>query len=244
MNKVQKIDPQAPVSSTPMEMLEHAISQGASVEVMEKLLALQERWEGNQARKAFDAAMADIRPKMPEIVKSRHVDFQNKNGGRTKYDHEDLSIISNAVDPVLAAHGLSYHWKTDTSGESNQVSVTCIVSHRDGHSEETSLSAPHDNSGNKNAIQSIGSTVTYLQRYTLKAALGLAAGPDTDGNVPLDNTPIDAGQLKKLTSLADEVSADIPRFCRHMKINKIADLPARRFDEAIRTLEAKRQVAK
>ena len=46
----------APV--TPMEMLDRAVSNGASVETLERLMNLQERWEANQARKAFDDAMA------------------------------------------------------------------------------------------------------------------------------------------------------------------------------------------
>jgi hypothetical protein len=61
------------------------------------------------------------------------------------------------------------------------VTVSCIISHRAGHSEENSLSARHDTSGNKNPIQALGSAVTYLQRYTLKAAVGVAAAADDDG---------------------------------------------------------------
>lgn len=61
------------------------------------------------------------------------------------------------------------------------VTVTCIISHRDGHFEENTLSAGRDESGNKNSIQAVGSTLTYLQRMTLKASLGLAASDDDDG---------------------------------------------------------------
>jgi len=43
------------------------------------------------------------------------------------------------------------------------------------------MSAPNDVSGNKNAIQSIGSTNSYLQRYTLCNAFGISAEQDNDG---------------------------------------------------------------
>jgi hypothetical protein len=44
------------------------------------------------------------------------------------------------------------------------------------------MSAGADSTGNKNNIQSIGSTRTYLQRYTLVGALGLStADEDNDG---------------------------------------------------------------
>ncbi len=62
-----------------------------------------------------------------------------------------------------------------------KVRVTCIVSHSAGYSENTTLEASEDHSGNKNTIQAIGSAATYLQRYTLKLALGLSASTDDDG---------------------------------------------------------------
>src|SRR5690606_33863670 len=74
--------------------------------------------------------------------------------------------------------GLSFRWYTDNVA--GGVKVTCRITHRDGHFEETSLVGPVDGSGNKNPIQAIGSAVTYLQRYTLKAAVGIAAAHDDD----------------------------------------------------------------
>ncbi len=42
-----------------------------------------------------------------------------------------------------------------------------------------------DNTGNKSALQQIGSTVTYLKRQTLVGILGVACtDDDTDGYVP------------------------------------------------------------
>ena len=174
MNK-QEIVKTAEMPTTPMDMVQQAVASGAGVEVMEKLLALQERYERNQARKAFDNAIADMRGELPKIIKSNEVSF---GSGKTAYKYEDLNSIVEAVAPVMARHGLSFRWRTASNGE---VTVACIISHRDGHSEETTLSAKADSSGGKNAIQAIGSAVTYLQRYTLKAALGIAAAQDDDG---------------------------------------------------------------
>ncbi|MEP5450516.1 ERF family protein, partial [Roseibium sp.] len=69
------------------------------------------------------------------------------------------------------------------------VKVTCIIQHRAGHVEETTLMGGADQSGNKNGFQAIGSAVTYLQRYTLKAALGLSAEVDDDAQSAADNAP-------------------------------------------------------
>jgi len=222
---------------TPMGMLDRAVASGASIETLDKLMGLQERWEKNQARKAFDNAMAAAKAEITPIIKNRKVDFTSQKG-RTNYQYEDLAGIARQVDPILTKHGLSYRYKTST--ENNSVMVTCIIAHRDGHSEENALSAGRDESGNKNSIQAVGSTVTYLQRYTLKAALGLAASNDDDGAAANAGATISDEQVEKIRSLIDEVNADIPKFCRYFKIEKTSDLPAKRFNDAIQALEAKR----
>ena len=162
---------------TPMGMLEKALASGATIEVLERLMALSERWQVNQAQRAFSEALSSARGTMPFITKNNQVSF---GAGKTQYKYEDLAEIISQVTPSLSQNGLSFRWRTD-SDTPGYVTVTCILSHREGHSEENSLSGPYDVSGNKNPIQAIGSVVTYLQRYTLKASLGVAAGHDDDG---------------------------------------------------------------
>lgn len=164
-------------SIAPIHLVERAMAAG-NLELVEKFMALQERWEANQARKAFVAAIASAKSEIRPILKKQEVDFTSTRG-RTNYDHEGLADIAEHVDPILAKNGLSYRYRPKQDGKI--LTVTCIVEHSDGHSEETTLFGPYDESGNKNAIQSVGSTATYLQRYTLKLALGLAAAKDDDG---------------------------------------------------------------
>lgn len=178
MGAVQKIEAQEVAHTniiTPQDMIQQAIQSGSGVEVMERLLALQERHDAFQARKAFDDAMADLRSDMPTIIKDQSADFGK---GKTAYKFEDLSAVTEALSPIMAKVGLSFRWRTQS--QQNGVAVTCVISHREGHSEETTLFAGLDTSGSKNAIQALGSAVTYLQRYTLKAAVGVAAAKDDD----------------------------------------------------------------
>lgn len=229
-------------SATPMEMVSRALASGASVEMMEKLLALQERYEANEARKEFDAAMAAAKAEIPPIIKNRTVDFTSQKG-RTNYRHEDLGEIARTIDPILGRHGLTYRFRT-RNAPNEPVSVTCVVSHRLGHFEENTLSAGRDDSGNKNSIQAIASTITYLQRYTLKAALGLAASEDDDGRSAETRDPdpsISAEQLSQLQDLIDHTGTDIVRFCRFFRVSAVAELPAARIDEAISMLKGKRR---
>lgn len=232
------------VSLTPMDMLNQAVSSGANIETLTKLMDLQERWEKNQARKAFDEAMAEAKAEIPPILKNRTVDFTSQKG-RTNYRHEDLGEIARTVDPILAKYGLSYRFRSKT--ESGSVSVTCVVSHRDGHFEENTLSAGHDQSGNKNSIQAVGSTITYLQRYTLKSALGLAASNDDDGKAsgcPVDNSLIDEAQAQTIRKLVEDTNTDIARFCNYMQVEAIPDITAAQYTRAIAMLEKKRGEAK
>lgn len=230
----------SPSVPTTLDMLNHAVGQNASVEVLTKLMDLHERHERNMARRAFDAALSDAKAEMPVISKNKAVDFTTQKG-RTNYRYEDMGEIARTVDPILASHGLSYRFRTNT--DAAVISVTCIVSHRGGWSEENTLSAGRDQSGNKNDIQAIGSTVTYLQRYSLKAALGLAAAVDDDGHAAGGNGNggvITDKQRETIETLIAETGADVQRFCGYMKVGALAEIPARDFDRAMAALNSKR----
>lgn len=233
--QLAKIEAQTAVAPmTPMDMLASAVSRG-DTELAGKLMDLAERWDRNQARKSFDAAIAAAKAEIPTIRKNREVDFTSQKG-RTNYRHEDLAEIAKTVDPILARHGLSYRFRT-TSAPNEPVTVTCIVSHRDGHCEENTLSAGRDDSGNKNSIQGVGSTITYLQRYTLKAALGLAASNDDDAKASGDGGAISDEQYSKLQQRISEVGANVARFCNRFGIESPADLPSSKFSDAMSALD-------
>jgi len=225
---------------TPMTMIDRALVSGAAPETLEKLLALQERWEANQGRKAFDEAMASAKAEIPTIRKNRTVDFTSSKG-RTHYRHEDLAEIAATVNPILGKYGLSYRFKT-TNAPNEPITVTCVITHRMGYYEETTLSGPRDDSGNKNAIQQVGSTLTYLQRMTLKAALGLAASEDDDGRKSDDqfSDPINKEQVSKVLALIEETGTDIEKFCQYIGAESVASITTGQLPRALAMLEKKR----
>ena len=167
---------------TPADLLAMAVNQGADLDKLERLMALQERWEQNEARRAYNDAMSAFKAEAVEIIKRKQVDFQTAKG-RTQYKHAELSDVIQAVGPALSRHGFSWSWTPKQ--EKGWIEVTCTLKHRLGHSESVSLSGPADESGGKNAIQAIISTTTYLERHTLKAICGVSEkGDDTDGHTP------------------------------------------------------------
>ena len=155
-----------------------AMEKGA-VDQLDKLLDLQLKWDAEQARRAFVASMAEFKAEAGgiTIAKSKNVKFKTSSGV-TEYDHAELHDITRALVPVLAKHGLSHSWNVTQANAA--ITVECIMSHRAGHSERVSMTAPADASGGKNNIQAIASTKTYLERYTLLAATGMATGGELD----------------------------------------------------------------
>lgn len=170
-------------SPTPMDLLQTAVANDLDIAKIQQLMDLQLKWEANEARKAFVRAMNDFKAHPPVITKNRAVSF-----GNTNYSHATLDNVCDTVTKSLSSHGITHRWKIDDTGE--LIAVTCILTHDLGHSEETTMRGPADSSGSKNAIQARASTITYLERYTLLAATGLAAGgTDNDGAGPgLDDT--------------------------------------------------------
>ena len=230
---------QSPITVNPCRILQIAVERGASMDQLEKLIALQERWEAGQARKAFDLAVAAAKAEIKPIVKSAEVDFTSQKG-RTNYKHETLDGIAMHIDPVLSRHGLSYRYRS--TQENGGLTVTCIVAHRDGHSEETTLSGPPDNSGNKNAYQAVGSAATYLQRYTLKLALGLSAAKDDDGHgaeaaQPAAPATISREQAQNLVQAAKAAGKDADYILSVAKINRLSELPVSRFQGAMKHIQ-------
>ncbi len=178
-------------ATSPTQLVALAIANGTPAETLARLLDVQERWQAIQAKKEFDAAMANFKSECPPaLVKDSTVDFTSQKG-RTHYNYADRAGITEVVTPFLSKHGLSATFETDTETP-NVVKVTCEIAHKGGHSKKTSLKGPVDTSGNKNALQAIGSAVEYLSRYTFNAALGLATkGQDDDGRAA--GQPIDQG---------------------------------------------------
>lgn len=164
----------------PVDLISQAIDKGLGVAEMEKLLAMQERWEANQARKEFFSSLADFQSKCPEIRKNKTVDAPLKDGGRLTYNYAPLPDIERQIKELMKECGLTKRW--ETSEDNTKITVTCIITHTSGHSERTTMTANADDSGRKNSIQARASSITYMQRYTLIGALGIAtADNDIDG---------------------------------------------------------------
>jgi len=188
-------------SQPPSRLLEMAIEKDADIEKLEKLMDLQERWEAKEAKKAFLIAMSKFQDECPELKKDKTVSFN-----QTSYSYVPLGSIRNQIKDSLKACGLSYRWETDE--KDGKIEITCVVSHIDGHSERNSMQAEKDASGSKNVIQQRGSTMTYLQRYTLIGALGISTADQDNDSKDVDKNmlSVDLTNLIDAAATQDELS--------------------------------------
>lgn len=222
-----------PISEmTPVQMAYQLISSGADFQSVKEMMALSKELAADQAKRAFDSAVAAAKAEIPTIAK-------NAKGHNDKR-YANFSAYAKVIDPIIADHGLYYRFRTD---QTDRIIVTCVLSHEGGHSEENSLSGPADSSGSKNAIQAIGSTLTYLQRYTLIQALGLAASDDDDGRKSEDqhSDPISQEQVSKVLALIEATDTDIEKFCQYLGIEAVPHITTGQLPRALAMLEKKRR---
>lgn len=204
-------EPQLPMT-TPHDLLSLAVSKGADMATLERLMDLQDRYDAKQAKNAYVAAMAEFKKNPPDIYKRTRVYFEPKNGGTpTDYMHANLGDVCDAIVKPLAEFGFSHSWEM-VQAESGQIQVTCVLTHKQGHSERVMLKAGADQTGGKNAIQAVVSTKTYLERHTLLAVVGMATkeldddgrgGFDANGEPfrhvsPEEQAKLDAAQRKRV----------------------------------------------
>ncbi len=228
MNAIVEREEQAVTAAPdPTRLLEIAVTSGAGADQLKELMYLQERWEDREAKKAYVRAMARFRGDCPSIEKTR-------KGHNTKY--AGLADILEIINPIMEECGLSHGWTTRPL-EDGRTEVTCTVTHVDGHSERTSLAARDETSGSKNDIQAMGSTVSYLERYTLTAILGIATkDQDDDGNTR--GATITDEQALRLEALVTDNGLNMETFMGFLQqalgVEHINQIPADAYRKVVR----------
>jgi hypothetical protein len=161
---------------TPMMLLDRAVETGADVDKLEKLMSLQERWQVQESRRQFAAAMAAFQSECPPIPKSKEV--KNRDG-TPRYKYAPLDTIIKTLREPLRTHGFS--WRFDTAHLEETLQVTCTLSHMGGHSESATVTIPSVTGHGTNAAQDEGSGMTYGKRYAFANVTGITIDEDDDG---------------------------------------------------------------
>lgn len=224
------------VDNSPVGIFQMAMTKGLDLDKVEKIIELQERFEANEARKAYNQAMADFKANAPTILKDRKVGF-NTQKGKTNYSHATLGNVTQTINSELSKYGLSAAWKT--TQKDNSVTVKCTITHCMGHSDSTELTAGADNSGSKNSIQALGSTITYLERYTILGLTGLATHDQDDDGAGSGDSFITDKQKGHILDMIALTNTDVNRFLNLLKIPSIDEMPDTVYAVALSLLKSK-----
>lgn len=161
-----------------ISMIERAASNPAvDIDKMERLLMMQERVMERRAMVAFNAALAEVQFELPEIDENGGIKDRNGNVQSTYAYYED---INDAIKPILHTHGFSLRFRPGKAD--GLITTTAILAHKDGHSEEATVELLTDASGSKNAVQGIGSSLSYGKRYAAILLLNITTRNDPNDN--------------------------------------------------------------
>ena len=222
-------------SAAIIQVIERAARDpSVNVEKMERLYAMHERAMAARAKAAYSTALAEMQTELPIIAERGRI---NIGSGKPQM-YALWEDINEGIKPVLSRHGFAISFRTGR--QDDKLTVTGVLSHRDGHSEETTLQLPLDTSGSKNAVQAVGSSTSYGKRYTAAALLNLTSRGEDDDGTAGGAKPISDEQVTLLRERAEEVGADVVKFCQFLKVGSLAEVHAKDFDKAITALEAKR----
>jgi len=167
------------------------------VDKLSKMLDMQERIINRSAMEQFNSAMAMMQCDLPSIAE------RGKAHNNTKY--ATLEDINDVVKPIMQKYGFAVSFRVHNI--QGGIEVTGVLMHKGGHREETTMTLPLDTSGSKNAVQAVGSSVSYGKRYVMSAMLNLTTrGEDDDGNSAAPVKTVSLAQAAYIKSLLDKCS--------------------------------------
>lgn len=153
-----------------------------SVEKMERLFELQVQIMGKQAEADFSSALAEMQGELPVIKERGEIRINDRN----KQKYALWEDINQQILPILKKHGFALSFRA--SFAEGSIIVTGVLSHRSGHSVTTDVKLPADDSGSKNKVQQVGSSLSYGKRYAAGMLLNITScGEDDDGNAGVND---------------------------------------------------------
>lgn len=227
-----------PLDATPVSLLSQALAQGLDTETLEKFMDLQERYEANEARKAYAADMAKCQKAMQPIVAAAENDH-------TKSYYAKLGVINSQIAPIYGKHGFSISFGMGIADKDGEIRTTAKVLHKMGHFEEYHMDLPPDDVGsagnvNKTKIHARASSNTYGRRYIVMGIFNLSIlSEDDDGNAAggTGSEVIDPEQLVELQSMMDQAGIKAAVLAREFGIDSLDQLPAKKFEKVKQRIE-------
>lgn len=167
------MEPVGNISSMLQQVIDKAetISPESFVGAIERLAKIQLDMFDRSDKIAFRNAMTKFKEQMPRIIRQRPIEDKE---GNEKYRVVALEDVADPVMKALVALGVTYRFKSADLPD-GRIRVTCILGLEGTAYEEegSTLAAPPDGAGGKDPLKAVGSTTSYLEKYTLMSSVGM-----------------------------------------------------------------------
>jgi hypothetical protein len=241
VNAVEKINhADNPVNETGrvLDLIARAASDpNVDIDKMERLMKMHSDMVQRVAEQAFNTAMRTAQEKMKRVA-------TDKDNSQTHSKYASYAALDRVMRPIYTADGFALSYDSGEGAPADCVRVVCFVSHHDGYTRKYHVDMPADGKGAKGGdvmtkTHATGSAFTYGQRYLLKLIFNIAIGEDDDDGNAASNEPINTEQVKEIQALIASTGADIPKFCKYMKVERIEEIPLGKFKNALAALNKK-----
>src|SRR4051812_35169511 len=85
----------------PDRLIALAVAENIDADKLGKLMELKLRWEADEARKAYIAAIQQFKATLPAIAKTKHIQYATKSGDKVDYWHVELDQATAILTDAL-----------------------------------------------------------------------------------------------------------------------------------------------
>ena len=213
-----------------------------NIPALQALMAMQERLEEREAKRAFTAAFARLSADLPRVKKNGTITLVTKDGkdkGSIPFARwEDMDTV---IRPLMVREGFTLSFDSaQRPGEGGGLVVTGTLMHADGHTRTASMPLALDTGPGRNNLQAMGSTLSYGKRYCAEMLLNIVReGVDDDGKLG-GMRFVTAEQVEKLRKHLDATKTDEAVFLRDFfEVASIENLSEANYIPALNMLQAK-----
>lgn len=248
MSDATKTDAALTRIETPPAVQEHpdpiiALARDTSIDLERvkaiRAMMLEDKVEAS--RMAFNAAMVEVKRRIPIIVKNAENMF-------THSVYASLDAIGEKVDSILAENGIVPSFYPVPGARDGHVKIECVLSHTEGYERRFEAEVPVDAVGmkgerTKTDIHAWRSGTTYARRTLYEMIFDIKSKKftkDDDGNAAGKAAFILPEQLEELQALIIETGTEPKVFNEAYKIEKLQDLSQVDFGDARARLKIKR----
>jgi hypothetical protein len=225
-----------PEQPTGLDLIQHAVINGASIEVIERLFDLQQKMTLMQAEREFDEALSRCQAKLSRIA-------ADSNNPQTRSRYASYAKIDSIVRPIYTAEGFSLSFTERDCPTPGKTRFVGRLS-RAGYTREYLKDMTPSTQGPKGndvmtAIHADASADSYAKRYLVKDIFNVAIGEDdNDGNDATEPRRIPEARVKefceRMNNCANEATLRNVFRAAYSEAEQIADRNAQKTYIAVK----------